>query len=88
MRRNYLRIKWESSYIIKGKRGKYLVSYEKLKNSYYGNPRYKMKITALEHNDMEYKTTASIIWNGHYISEYQECEMVVKEYERIIDNKE
>lgn len=84
-----MKIKWESGYITNGKYGVYLVTMERIKNTYYGTPRYKAKITVIRNETIgnetnDYRSVASVLWKSHYRSEAQEAEEIINEYEKEI----
>lgn len=57
----------------------HLVILERLKNDYYGCPRYKATIVFLADDATEY-ASAVYTFKGHYMSDKQEAEFIINEH--------
>lgn len=74
----------KATYKVKGKKQKYIVVLEWLKNDINGNPRYKAHIIYNYMNKENWLYTKTYTFNGHYLCDYDECKWIVN----YMENKE
>lgn len=76
-----------SSYKIETSKNIYIVTLQRLKNTTYGNPRFDAVVVCLgsaASSGIISYYTIHFIFNGHYLSEYDEAKQLITEYEKEI----
>ena len=78
----------KNSYKVMTVKADYIVTLERLKNTYSGNPRFQATIMILKvYNDItitsdNFVYTVCYRFNGHYMSEQNEAQWIVEHYEK------
>lgn len=77
----------KNSYKVMTVKADYIVTLERLKNTYSGNPRFEASIMIVkdyinETTNSDYIFTVCYRFNGHYMNEQNEAKWIVEHYEK------